>query len=200
MHIFVPGSSRVLGTRLTRQDRPRWAAARNRADLGLLTALWLDGRIDSQPAYYGKVDVDEDLAPGMTDTLIRLNEAGFLTQNSQAGSEVYQQQASVNGFASPEMADRLRQLANDEVRCTVLPPRGRFRRGQWDHDAQCTWHVTASEIAHMYEGAGAEAIDDLVNSSQVTVYDTRIGRNDLWPALDSVVATSEDTDEYADEA
>jgi hypothetical protein len=34
---------------LTREDRPRWQAARTRAYLCDLTAQWLEGRIASQP-------------------------------------------------------------------------------------------------------------------------------------------------------
>ncbi len=91
------------GRPLTRRDRSLWAAARSLADLGELTALWLDGSIASQPGYYGPCDVDEDDAPGLTDTLILLNRAGYVTFGSQAGYDgaPWQQLAAVEGLAAP---------------------------------------------------------------------------------------------------
>jgi hypothetical protein len=108
----------AYGGTLTPDDRPRWAAARTLADLGELTAQWLEGRIDSQPGYYGRVDVDEDKVPGLTETLILLNRAGFLTNGSQAGFDGkgfdnarWQQLAAVTGFASKETYGWLEALS-----------------------------------------------------------------------------------------
>jgi hypothetical protein len=43
----------------------RWAATRTMSEL---TAQRLEGRVASQPGYYGTVDVDENNAPGLTST------------------------------------------------------------------------------------------------------------------------------------
>jgi len=72
---------------LRREDRPLWAAAQSLPDLGGLTVRWLNGDLKSSPAYYGQVDVDEDLAPGLTDALIALNRAGFVTDQSQGACD-----------------------------------------------------------------------------------------------------------------
>ena len=97
---------------MSRADRKTWATANNLTDLGELTAQWLEGRIDSQPGYYGPVDVDEDEAPGLTAALIMLNRIRFVTDSSQAGynpggddcggdhpCDDWQQRAAISGYA-----------------------------------------------------------------------------------------------------
>lgn len=63
-------------------DRRRWARAQSLAELGELTALWLEERIVAHPSY-------GDLAPetfSLVALLARLNRAGFVTTSSQPGS------------------------------------------------------------------------------------------------------------------
>lgn len=68
-------------------DKAVWAEARSLAAVAARTARWLTGELAGQPGYCGPVDVDEDTAPGMTQVLIACKLAGFLTENSQAGSD-----------------------------------------------------------------------------------------------------------------
>ncbi len=66
----------VTGTTLKRRDHARWQRAETLQDLADLTASWLSGDIASQPGYYGRVDVDEDDAPGLTAALVASTESG----------------------------------------------------------------------------------------------------------------------------
>jgi hypothetical protein len=191
------GSTRPL----TRHDRPLWAAARTLADLGELTALWLEGRIESQPGYYGRVDVDEDDAPGLTATLVALNRAGYLTNSSQAGFDGtgydgahWQQYAAVTGFASPDTLRWLQRAVAGtrfEIKSWGCKKGGAFtrtealyvtfREGQpVTSFGQVTDGVIAGEI---YDGAGGAAIDAACTALQVTIYDPKPGPHELWPVL-----------------
>jgi hypothetical protein len=178
--------SRVLGLGdgpcLTRHDARLWAAAQTLNDLCELTAQWLEGCIDSQPCYYGRVDVDEDIAPGITDTLAALNRAGFLTSNSEGGDcgigwhgQWYEQHANVTGFGTPETYDWLSDLVTgtpfEITQGRWGPKRGAFLFGP-------------DEVDFEYYGCSSSALRALRGAVQVTVLDPRIGgRNDLWPVL-----------------
>ena len=48
---------------MNRADRKLWAAARTLADLGELTARWLEGRIASQPGYAANYGPDQRRSP-----------------------------------------------------------------------------------------------------------------------------------------
>jgi hypothetical protein len=187
---------------LTRADRRRWAAARTLNDLAELTAQWLEGRIASQPGYYGRCDVDEDEAPGLTDTLIRLNRAGFLTDNSQAGYDGpgydgrrWRQLAAVTGFGDQHTHDWLAAaLTGTRYRILAWP----CRTSAWRRSgagvpvttadgrpvtvfgAQLTPAVIAGEL---YDGCDDAAIAAVCAAWQITIYDPRAGANDLWPLL-----------------
>jgi hypothetical protein len=182
---------------LTAGDREVWAQARTLDDLGELTAQWLEGRIDSQPGYYGPVDVDEDLSPGMTEALAACNRAGFLTHSSQAGSVDYDQQADVVGFATPQTAARIAAgLDGSEYRHAELPVRGRFERSS--PDAHLGWHLTSAEVGDMYDGVGPDAVDAVREATQVSVYDPVTGRNTLWADLQAAVSNQTSTDDDTD--
>jgi uncharacterized protein DUF6919 len=195
------------GHPLTRRDRPLWAAAAGLDDLGQLTAAWLDGSIASQPGYYGPCDVDEDDAPGLTDTLILLNQAGFVTHGSQAGYDGpgydgahWQQMAAVEGLAAPHTYDWLCDaLTGTRFGVLAWPCKARpwhragagvpvtFREGQ----AYTTFGSQVGEVTiagELYDGCGTAAIAAACAATQVTVYDPEPGRNDLWPALAAAAA------------
>lgn len=184
------------GGPLTRADRKRWAQARTLDDLGELTALWLEGRIDSQPGYYGRVDVDEDDAPGLTAALIACNRAGYLTNDSQAGYDGegydgarWRQLATVDGYATEATVQRMR--AHLGQRFTVLAqPLGR-RRGRkvvvtWREGVPFTaFGGSSRSLAETdYDGCSAEALRAVRSAWTLTVYDPRPGHNQLWAALE----------------
>ena len=104
--------------RMPRADRKLWAEARTLADLGQLTACWLEGRIGSQPGYTPNCGPDEETRELMPQ-LAAANRAGYLTWNSQPGSDGpgfdgrrWQQRAAVCGFAEPAVADLIRRAAS----------------------------------------------------------------------------------------
>lgn len=191
-------------TRMSRQDRDLWASARTLADLGELTARWIEGTIASQPGYCGPSDIED---PAMVPVLARLNRAGFMTTASQQGfaetgaGETYQaQRAAVEGFAGPEMTSAL-ILAADDVGLTAVVrdpaslPRWRYR---------CDRAVTVTIVngrsftrfgvqlprRHIRDGwigygiCHRDAVKALCTAWQVTVIDPEWGRPDLlWPVL-----------------
>ena len=187
---------------LTREDAPRWAAARSLPELAELTAQWLEGRIASQPGYYGEVDVDEDLAPGLTVTLIACNRAGFLTNSSQAGclDEVtetgrWTQLAAVTGFAGRKLAERLAAAVAADGRfriehgCMELLGPGitvTWRNGRPYTRFGGRMHRTTLRN-ELYGGCDGLALVDVAWSQQVTVYDPEPGRNELWAWLRGAV-------------
>lgn len=191
------------GDTLTSRDRPLWANARSLADLGELTAAWLDGSIDSEPGYHGRCDVDEDYAPGLTGTLILLNRAGYITFGSQAGHDGpgydgahWQQLAAVAGLATPHTYDWLCDaVAGTRFQILAWPCKAKawhragtgvpvtFREGQ----AYTTFGTQLGEadIASglYYGGCGEAAITAVCAALQVTIYDPVPGLNELWPVL-----------------
>jgi hypothetical protein len=193
---------RVTAGPVTRADRPLWAATRTRDDVGELTAQWLEGRIASQPGCSGTVDVDEDDAPGLTDTLVLLNRSGFVTDQSQAGCDTtneyghWRQHAAVSGYASRATCVWLRdRLTGTRYRLTasVLDWRGRPER-LVGRPVTVTWRdnrpwttfgrpLRRRDIRFLYGDCGREAIDALCAAVQITIYDPRPARNDLWSFL-----------------
>lgn len=195
---------------LSRGDRGAWASAQTLADLGELTAQWLEGRIRQQPGYAGPVDVDEDDAPGLTAALIACNRAGFVTSGSQAAGycgydddgTYWVQYAAVTGYADDPTLQWLTDcLAGPFEVCAWAAARRRPLFG-WGRDEDCC-HVTyrdgipvtgfgrhtAGDVADIYADCGDGAVAAAVAAWQVTVYDPEPGRNDLWTAL--YEATSE---------
>lgn len=184
------------------RDRPLWRAARSMSDLRDLTAGWLHGRIAAQPAYHHPVDVDEPDAPGLTDTLVALNQAGYLTTSSQAGYDGpgyrgahCQQHAAVEGFATDDTTRWLEHaVAGTEYRivehgCKPHPWQRSapgadvtFLDGQpVTHFGRQTSHAG---IAHdRYPGVHPAAVHDVAVARQITIYDPTPGRNTIWPQL-----------------
>lgn len=199
---------------LARSERHIWASARNLDDLGELTARWLTGELQSQPGYYGPVDVDEDDAPGLTDVLVGLNRSGFVTQNSQAGFDGagydgahWRLRAAVVGFADDATVDRI-----ENVLCgTRFDVVAHSRFGAPTHSLKTGWRrqsgvvvttregrtftefgsqLSAADIAGMYDGCSDEAIAAVCGAWQVTVYDPEFGPDDLWPTLATAMTSA----------
>lgn len=178
-------------------DKPAWAAAQTLGDLGGLTARWLRGEIRSTPGYYGEVDVDEDDAPGLTDTLVALNHAGFVTENSQAGCDDtarYENApwgAWVTGFADDPTYRWLRStLAGSRFRMYAYPP----RKGRPVLDVPAggliSRRMTVRDLTGIYGDALSDAaLAEMVDAWQVVIYDPRTGSNDLWPVLRAAAET-----------
>jgi hypothetical protein len=202
----MPGSGTV-GIR----DRRRWREATSMEDLCSLTVAWLSGEIGTQPGYYGRVDVDDDLAPGMTTALIALNRMGFLTRQSQAGHDGpggyagdddfhWTQCAAVEGFASLSTVERLQAALGGtrfEIRAEATrPPDAPFVQGQVVthlEGSPHTWfggRLSAEEIEFDFEGTSAAAVAAVQETLQVVIQDPTAGPNDLWSCLNAAAATA----------
>lgn len=204
---MVRGVDRTLtGRTIAPADRAAWSSARTLPDLCRLTAAWLAGSLISQPGYYGRVDVDEDLAPGLTRALVACNHAGFLTRSSQAGQggqhgTGLNQLAAVEGLASPATVRALQEgLAWTPYRVQARPRR---RAGSWRHPGvvvtrtsgvggpvtQFGAHRSRRELASALRGCDRRAIAAAGDAVQVTVWDPVPGRNTLWADLSAALET-----------
>lgn len=186
---------------MSRADRARWEACASLADVARLTAAWLRGEIASQPGYIGRSDVDEDVVRGMAELLAAVNDAGFLTNSSQAGvvasNTGWVQLAAVSGFATPEVLARLRAVVDRHpelslVECRKASAFGTdpvcpvtFRHGYpWTDFGNA---MPVGDIRDDWTGYGMcrpEAVAEVLAAQQVVIVDRLAGRNEiLWPAL-----------------
>lgn len=190
-------------TRMSKADCRAWQAARTLADLGELTAQWLEGRIASQPGYCGPSDIED---PALVPLLARLNRAGFVTTGSQIGETGpgWEQRAAVEGFADEEMARLLQLAAIDAGLTCVLHapdelPRWRYRYGKSVtvtrvNGARFTGfgvQIPRRHIRDAHLGYGMcdrEAVDAIEAAWQVTIIDPEWGRTDvLWRVLEQAI-------------
>lgn len=91
-------------------DERRWHEALSLADLGELTAQWLEGAIWSP--WYGGSEPDPETGP-LVPLLAQMNRAGYVTDFSQPG-EVdadWAQRAAVTGYCDADNAERLAALS-----------------------------------------------------------------------------------------
>ena len=173
---------------------PDWAAARTLADLGELTARWLTGDLASQPGYYGRVDVDEDDAPGLTAALVALNLAGVVTNSSQAGydgtgydGKRWTQHAWVSAHTDPSTSEWLAMEATAAGFEVTEWTRGMSRRTvtyragrSYTEDGP----IGRSDLHCMYDGVGRGAWRDLLGAVHVSIVDPVPGRNIMWAWLE----------------
>lgn len=190
-------------TGMSRQDRDRWASARTLADLGELTARWLEGTVASQPGYCGPSDIED---PALVPLLATLNRSGFVTTGSQIGEcgDGWEQRAAVEGFASRLTAQTLAEAADCAGMIAVLHPAGslprwRYRYGKsvtvarvnGEHCTAFGVQVSRCHIRSPHLGYGIchpDAVRDLCSACQVTLIDPDWGRPDaLWTALAGAV-------------
>jgi len=183
---------------VNRADRKRWASAHTLADLGNLTALWLEGEIASQPGYAancGPAEETADLVP----VLAALNRSGYVTDASQPGYDEggWQQRAAVEGFTTPDVAEHLRTVAQDARLFVRLQCASRWRN-HYAHAITVTRNggrpytrfgvqLSRRQIRDAHLGYGAcrpDVVRALCGALRVTVVDFEWGRDDaLWPVL-----------------
>jgi hypothetical protein len=123
---------------VTKADRAAWRSARTLADLGELTARWIEGRLASQPGYCGPCDIED---PALVPVLARLNRAGFVTAGSQPGNDGpgyggahREQRAAVDGFGSRVMTQALGDAAGDAGLIVIVRPPGSRPRWWYRYD------------------------------------------------------------------
>jgi hypothetical protein len=195
-----------------KSDLAAWQSARTLADLGDLTARWIEGGLASQPGYCGSSDVDdpERLVP----LLARLNRAGFVTTGSQEAfngtgydGAHWQQRATVEGFATGVALMRFSDAAHDAGLLAVAydpPSRFRWRYGYRDSVAVTTREgryrtgfgvqLPRRHIRDGWIGYGMchrDAVKALCGAWQLTLIDPEWGRPDvLWETLERALAES----------
>lgn len=169
-----------------------WATATSLADLGELTARWLEGALPDSPSYGG--GPDPETLPLVPD-LVAINRAGLVTDFSQPGmpddGDGSKQRAAVTGFCDEPTRERLAAAlaatdlvfmaeSSDDESAVRIPV-------TIDVGEPFTWvggAILAEYLADSYEGLSERALRLLKTSWYVTVFDPVWGRNDLlWPAL-----------------
>ena len=185
-----------------------WQSARTLADLGQLTARWLETDLADVPGYSGPPAAETlTLVP----VLAQLNRAGYLTNSSQPGEaglgydgERYEQRAAVEGFAGAKLTHTLTDAARD-AGLTVIAydpaglPRWRNRYRHCMPVTQAGGHAFTRFGAHLsrrflrdgwvgYGDCHPAAVEAVCAAWQVTVIDPVWGRpNLLWDVLSDAV-------------
>jgi hypothetical protein len=197
-------------------DARRWMSATTLAELGELTALWLEGKIGQTPANLGPpAEETAELIP----VLAAVNRAAFVTDCSQPGmsepwqgsilgwtappESVWHQCAAVSGFASEQACELLASLADPGLMYSITvadpvspaPPGWNVTRigarGDW---LEATWfgqQFPRPEIEYQYGAmCPPAAVAALCDARQVTLIDPEWNRNDrLWPLLQRFAAS-----------
>ncbi|MEV7217900.1 hypothetical protein AB0O31_33000 [Kitasatospora cineracea] len=159
----------------TLRDRRRWREATTAADLGELTAQWLQGRLHFHPTV-GSAGPDEETTntPDLLAALLLANRAGFVTHFSQPGflgtgadGARWAQLAAVSGFVTdPDVLNRLRTAATEwgllirEYRLTYLGPLPEpiaVTERNWQVHTQVGGALPGSEVRWMWRGPGRRA-------------------------------------------
>jgi hypothetical protein len=188
-------------------DWEPWENAWTLADLGEVTARWLEGRVDAHPNGH---DVPDPETTELVPVLAAANRAGFVTDGSQPGETSatgpygsWQQRAAVTGFCDAVTFFALADLAHAaglEVRVRAMPPRRRIRLPfsqlrrepgipvsrstgygvMTDFGTPMFWEDICTSFWVCSDGA----LEQLAEAWQVTLVDPCWGRNDrLWSVL-----------------
>jgi len=172
--------------RMSRKDRHAWASATSIADLGHLTACWLEGSIKHQPGYLDTKPAPETRT--LIPTLARLNRAGFLTTDSQPGHRdaASEQRAAVHGFiADQRLFARLRSAVNG---AGLLVATGRQVAVTTVRGEEFTWFggtIPQRDLEFLWGSTvGSSAFAELRRARQVAFIDPSYGDSDrLWQTL-----------------
>lgn len=177
----------------------RWYAAGSVAELGELTADWLEGSGSPPPGYLSNEPDDEtrDLIPALS-TACR---AGYVTTQSQPGhraeigwnGRIFEQRAAVEGWASSLRVIESLRRESRKAGMTFLAYRPGVRSGEgipvtrMNGDA-CTWFGRTSghrkQIAYKWPGLSGWVARELRTSTFLILVDPQWGRNDLlWNVI-----------------
>lgn len=177
-----------------------WQRARNIIDLGILTNQWLEGRISFHPCYGSIPDIETQ---SILSSLIRCNNKGFLTINSQPGRKVnrqgYRQRAFVDGLANEQLAKDIAKLGlSSDLLVFVFPPNREVGVNvpvTVDDFHPFTWAGVWSvyeQLDCFMEICSPEAIKSLQSAWYVCIIDLNWGRRRyLWKRLDGILDDSD---------
>ena len=199
-------------TTTSSQLDPRWHTARTLADLGQLTALWLEREVLCHPGYG---DWDDDPGPDqetaeIVGPLVAANRAGYVTVSSQPGyqgpgcdpdqpgsghTRQWTQRAAVTGYATIPVRDRLRAVLPLQSLIFIdqpllLLPRQRYTRHvpvTWCEGTEYTWFGHRAGIRDLlldFSSRSWRLNTRLAAARQITIIDQLSNRNTvLWPLL-----------------
>ncbi|MFD6891937.1 DUF6919 domain-containing protein [Streptomyces sp. NPDC059957] len=201
---------------MSRADRRTWKSARTLADLGELTAQWLEGTLASQPAYLPNCGPDEESAE-LLDSLAALNRHGYLTTCSQPGTagigydgRWWTQHAAVEGYLTDlSLYRRLLDAAAELALIVVVDDRGADHRDEpfvvthVDGDPYTAFgaRLGAVDLSAQYAVLHPEARRELAGAIHLAVIAPHYGpaaHRAMWRALDQVTglqAPDEDEDQ-----
>ncbi|MEV7602907.1 hypothetical protein AB0O91_36635 [Kitasatospora sp. NPDC089797] len=184
-------------------DRRRWRSARTAADLGELTAQWLESRIASRPGYTPGHGPDSETtdSPALLAALLLCNRGGFVTESSQPGfrgmgadGHWRRQRAAVQGFTNdPDVLAVLRGVAEQHGLMIRVYGRGSLslalgavvvtERDERPH-TKFGRSLASEDVIRIWRGAGYRAIHAMHRAWQVTLIDPAFGERDLlWRVL-----------------
>jgi len=191
----------------TVRSRSEWSEAGSLAELGELTALWLEGAIDDHPGIV--VEPGEEPGPDpetrpLVPVLAAINRAGLVTDFSQPGhpdDDGWIQRAAVAGYCDDKTRARLVDvLGRTELLVLAEHPDSdsALRIPVTIADGEmCTWVGGALDDEYLqlcYRGVPQAGLDALRESWYVTVLDPVWERADrLWPALLDALGAPEAT-------
>jgi hypothetical protein len=181
-------------------------SARNLADVGELTAQWLEGKHSPTLGCNGGVPDEETelLVP----ILAAANRTGFVTHQSQPGMPLDEhgcaQRANVSGYAGPETFARLMAAISDaDLIVTAARALDDSEERQFgplfavtlDEGEEFTWDGIALSrpiLERDYGDWHPAVVRELCAAWQVTIIDPVRGRNDvLWTVLEKLAAAPE---------
>jgi uncharacterized protein DUF6919 len=178
-----------------------WQEATTLAELGEVTARWLEGSIEYCPYYMGPGPTAEAEGAGLLPVLVRFNRHGFVTIDSQPGIPVSArgaQRAFVSGFCSEEMARRIeRSIWATDLIALPSQPGAPVCELQipvtLDGLAPMTWLGLVMDRAIIELSYREPEFSPAIRSAiaeawQLAVFDPRWGRNDLlWTTLEPAI-------------
>jgi len=200
----------TIRPRMSRGDRRRWRATRSLADVAAVTALWLEGEVESQPIYVPGYGPDEETAP-LVPMLAARNRAVFLTDGSQPGDleecavlgTLWRQRAAVEGFIDRCTGSRIMAAAIEAGLWVVVD--GVTVNGEpFIADGECwgavvtemdgqphTWfgaHISGWHRSVIYKKCGDTANTAIREALRLAVIDPVYNRNDvLWPVVNDAL-------------
>ena len=205
-------------SRMSRPDRRAWKQARTLAELGELTARWLEGDIASQPGYEPNCGPDPETTE-LIPSLARLNRAGYVTDCSQPGlpptegydGRLWSQRAAVSGFADNVTLAQIRAAVERTGQLVLITHRAPSRwSGCWlpwrlpdtgmavtaagrGHRVHTEFgaRMSLSALEGCFADLGREGFATVRDAHQVTVIDPVWGRDEyLWSALGAVAVAA----------
>jgi len=179
----------IADWRLLHAERRLWAQAPDVASLRELTARWCLGELSwagvGQPAPRDAETVE------IGEVLAAANRSGLLTSHSQPAAEFHdgtvQQRAFVEGYASPDVEEKLRRLiagtrlriaSQDDAQWrttyTGAAPAERYRDadGGWREGyGQFGARLSASAMSLEFTGISGEVWDEIDDMARITIWD-----------------------------